>query len=462
MNTLTNISPIDGRYQSQVEELGGYFSEMALMKYRLMVEVEYLIALAKETGVKEIKPISPVNQKKLRGLYEKFSLNDAKIIKKIESITKHDVKAIEYFLQKKLSSFAKASADKDKTNLDKYIPFIHFALTSEDINNLSYSLMWKDGLHSAYLNSLLDIYKNIVDMARKYKATPMLALTHGQTATPTTVGKELAVVAMRLSRQIKQLKNHSLQGKFGGATGTWGAHVVAYPNVNWLNFSSNFIKSLGLEPNLLTIQIEPHDSLAESYHLMNRVNTILIDFCRDTWMYISRGVLAQKNKPGEIGSSTMPHKINPIYFENAEGNLGIANAYFTHLAGKLPISRMQRDLTDSTVLRNQGVALAHSLLATKNILNGLSRLTVNKAQLQKELSENPEVLAEAIQTILRKLGHTDAYEQLKSLTRGQEMNLENIHNFVNELNIPKAEKDKLLKLTPETYTGLASKLVKLI
>ncbi|MBT5337994.1 adenylosuccinate lyase [Candidatus Falkowbacteria bacterium] len=449
MNELTNISPIDGRYSSQTSELSEYFSEMTLMKYRLMIEVEYLIALSKETGVKEIKLISPANQKKLRGFYENFSLADAKVIKKIESITKHDVKAIEYFFQKKI----------EKTPLKNYVPFIHFALTSEDVNNLSFSLMWKDGLHKVYLKSLTEVYKNLRSMAKKYKDTTMLALTHGQTATPTTVGKEIAVVVARIGRQIKQLKNHNLQGKFGGATGTWGAHTVAYPNVNWLNFSSKFIKSLGLEPNLLTIQIEPHDSLAESFQNLIRINTILTDFCRDTWMYISRGIFAQKNKAGEIGSSTMPHKINPIYFENAEGNLGIANAYLSHLSQKLPISRMQRDLTDSTVLRNQGVALSHSLLAVQNILNGLSRLTVNKYQLKKELDENPEVLAEAIQTILRKLGHTNAYEQLKSLTRGQEMTLETIYEFVKNLNIPKIEKDKLLKLTPENYTGLASKLI---
>ena len=300
---------------------------MALMKYRLMVEVEYLIALAKEKNVKEIKTLSPTNKKKLRGYYQNFSLDDAKAIKKIENTTKHDVKAVEYFLQKKI----------EETPLKNYLPFIHFALTSEDINNLSFSLMWKSGLHNIYLRSLLEISKNLTVMARKYKGTAMLALTHGQTATPTTVGKEIAVVVSRLNRQIKQLKNHNLQGKFGGATGTWGAHVVAYPNVNWLNFSSKFIKSLGLEPNLITVQIEPHDSLAESFQNLIRINTILTDFCRDTWMYISRGILAQKNKPGEVGSSTMPHKINPIYFENAEGNLGIANAYLSHLSQKLPI-----------------------------------------------------------------------------------------------------------------------------
>lgn len=452
MSELINISPIDGRYSNQTSELSQYFSEMALMKYRVMIEIEYLIAVSKEKGVKEIKPLSFVQQKKLRSLYEKFSLSDAKAIKKIENKVKHDVKAIEYFLQKKL----------EKISLQKYIPFIHFALTSEDINNLSYSLMWRDGLYQVYLKSLFDIYKNLFTLAKKYKNISMLSLTHGQAATPTTVGKEIAVVVARLDRQIKQLKQHTLQGKLGGATGTWGAHVIAYPNVNWIDFSTKFIKSLGLEPNLITIQIEPHDSMAESFQNLIRINSILTDFCRDTWLYISRGIFTQKNKVGEIGSSTMPHKINPIYFENAEGNLGLANAYLSHLSQKLPTSRMQRDLTDSTVLRNQGVALAHSLLACKNILNGLSRLTINQEQLKKELSGNPEVLAEAIQTILRKLGHNDAYEQLKELTRGEKMTMEYMHDFINNLDLPKSEKQKLLKLTPEKYIGLAKKITGLI
>ncbi|HBU06606.1 MAG TPA: adenylosuccinate lyase [Candidatus Magasanikbacteria bacterium] len=450
-NELTNISPLDGRYSEQTKDLSIFFSEMALMKYRLMIEVEYLILLSEEKSIKEVKLLSPLLQKKLRAIYEKFSIIEAKKIKKIEATTKHDVKAIEYYLQNKLVSL----------KLTVYLPFLHFAITSEDINNLAFSLMWQNGLNNVYLISLLEIKKELTAMAKKFKSTAMLAMTHGQPATPTTVGKEIAVFVARINRQIKQLQNHKLLGKFGGATGTWAAHQIAYPKVDWLKLSTKFIKSLGLEPNLLTIQIEPHDSIAESYQNLARVNTILIDFCRDTWSYISRGVFVQKNKAGEVGSSTMPHKINPIYFENAEGNLGLANALLNHLAQKLPISRMQRDLTDSTVLRNQGVALGHCLLSNKNVLNGLSRLTVNEMQLKKELDDNPEVLAEAIQTILRKCGYNDAYEQLKELTRGQDMTLESIYKFVKILNIPKIEKQKLLKLTPRTYTGLASKTVDL-
>lgn len=426
---------------------------MALMKYRLMVEVEYLIAISKETGIKEIKLLSPINQKKLRSLYEKFSISDAEEIKKIENTTNHDVKAIEYFLQTKLKNL----------KLNSYIPFIHFALTSEDINNLSYSLMWQDGIKKIILPEFIILYKTISTFAQQHKNQPLLALTHGQSATPTTVGKEFSVFANRLDRKMEHLKkNHHLLGKLNGATGGYNAMVVAYPNVDWIKFSKKFVESLGLGFNPLTTQIEPHDSLAEQCRLIQHINTILIDFSRDIWLYIMRGVLGQKKKEGEVGSSTMPHKINPIYFENAEGNFGIANALLNHLAEKLPISRLQRDLSDSTVLRNQGVALGYSLLAVKSILNGLSRLTVNKAQLKKELDENPEVLAEAIQTILRKCGQTNAYEQLKELTRGQNMTLENIYKFIKKLNIPKSEKDKLLNLTPETYTGLASKLVNLI
>jgi adenylosuccinate lyase len=322
--------------------------------------------------------------------------------------------------------------------------------------------MWQDGLKRVYLPTLLSLNKELKKLARRYKGASMLALTHGQSATPTTFGKELAVFCARLDRQISQMKSQSLLGKFGGATGTWSAHMTAYPKVNWLNFSERFIKKLGLEPNLITTQIEPHDSLAESFHQVVRVNSILTDLCRDMWSYISRGILGQKKVAGEVGSSTMPHKINPIQFENAEGNMGVANALLNHLATKLPVSRMQRDLTDSTTLRNQGVALGHSYLALQNILKGLSRITINKTQMSSELNNHWEVLGEAIQTILRKSGKTDAYEQLKTLTQGQSITADSMAKFVSGLNVSDEDKRTLLELTPENYIGLASKLVEIL
>ncbi|OGH58844.1 MAG: adenylosuccinate lyase [Candidatus Magasanikbacteria bacterium RIFCSPHIGHO2_01_FULL_33_34] len=452
MNLLTNISPIDGRYKTSVEELSEYFSEMALMRYRLMVEIEYLIALSIEKNINEIEPLTLEQQNKLKSYYKNFSNEDAQSIKKIEETTNHDVKAIEYFLKEKLQN----------TKFNKYIEFIHFALTSEDINNLAYTLMWNSAIKNIYLPKISEVQEKFIIFAKKNKHQPMLSLTHGQSATPTTVGKEFAVFAHRLQRQILQLSNHKLQGKFGGATGTWGAHNIAYPNIDWINFSKNFISSLNLEPNIITIQIESHDSITESYQIIERINTILIDFTRDIWMYISRGIFGQKKKDNEIGSSAMPHKINPIQFENAEGNLGIANAYFVHLSQKLPISRMQRDLTDSTVLRNQGIPLAHSLLACKNILKGMSRLTINKEKLDEELNNHWEVLAEAIQTVMRKVGYEKPYEKLKELTRGEKVNKQTIYNFINSLEIPEEEKNKLLKLTPHTYIGLSTDVVDLI
>ena len=445
VNPLTSISPLDGRYNKAVEELTEYFSEPALMYYRIKVEIEYLIALGDEKGIKELPAFSKTEQVKLRNIYKNFNSSAAQKVKDIEEITNHDVKAVEYYLQGRL-----------KKSLH---PWIHFALTSEDVNNLSYSLMWQDGLNQVYLPALKTVNKELKKLARKYKNVSMLALTHGQPATPTSLGKEFAVFAGRLQRQLQHIKSHRLLGKLSGATGTWAAHATSYPNINWISFSKRFVKSLGLEPNLITTQIESNDSLAESYHNLIRVNTILLDFCRDIWLYISRGVFGQKTKSGEVGSSTMPHKVNPIQFENAEGNLGIANAYLSHLAQTLPVSRMQRDLSGSTIIRNQGVPLAHSLLACKNIVKGIDRLTVNRKKIQEELDNHWEVLAEAIQTTLRKSGDRLPYERLKNLTRGQKITQEDIQAFVQSLDLPKKEKQTLLDLTPENYTGLAARIV---
>ncbi|MDP6628767.1 MAG: adenylosuccinate lyase [Candidatus Marinimicrobia bacterium] len=445
---LNPVSPLDGRYGNSIKDLSSYFSESALIGYRLKVEIEYLIAFSNEKSIKELPSFSKEEQTRLRNIYKNLNTAGAEKVKEIEATTNHDVKAVEYYIQSKV-----------KKSLH---PWIHIALTSEDVNNLSYSLMWQDGLKQVYLPSLQSVNKKLKKMALKYKYASMLALTHGQPATPTTFGKELAVFCARLDRQINQIKAHKLLGKFGGATGTWSAHIMAYPKTDWTSFASKFIKSLGLEPNLVTTQIEPHDSAVESYHQVVRINSILADLCRDMWSYISRGILEQNQVAWEVGSSTMPHKINPIQFENAEGNVGIANALLNHLATKLPISRMQRDLSDSTALRNQGVALGHSYLALKNVLKGLNRITVNKIQMSKELGDHWEVLAEAIQIILRKSGKQDAYEQLKELTRGQSINTDTLAKFVSRLKIPEEDKQTLMNLTPSSYIGLAPKLVDLI
>jgi len=448
INQLNNISPIDGRYQQQVMELSGFFSEQALMRYRVKVEIEYLIALSNEKGIKELPSFSKTEQVKLHKIYENFNSAAAQKVKDIEATTNHDIKAIEYFLQTKV-----------KKSLHSWI---HFALTSEDVNNLAYTLMWRNGVRKGYIPTLHKLCSTLKQFAQRYKELPMLALTHGQPATPTSLGKEFAVFVSRLQKQLQKMKNHQFQGKLSGATGTWAAHATAYPDINWLTFSKRFVKSLGLEPNLITTQIEPSDSLTESYHNLIRVNTILLDFCRDIWFYISRGIFGQKTKRGEVGSSTMPHKVNPIQFENAEGNLGIANAYLSHLAQTLPVSRMQRDLSGSTVIRNQGLPLAHSLLACKNIQKGLDLLTVNRENIRKELNDHWEVLAEAIQTILRKTGDPQPYERLKELTRGQKITQEDIQTFVQTLELSEEEKQALLDITPENYIGLAAKLVELL
>ena len=444
-NALGALSPLDGRYSSSVKELNAYFSEAALMRYRVYVEVEYLIALGREKKIHELPALSDRQKNRLRSSYQKFDLNSAQIVKNIEAETNHDVKAIEYYIQKHCGA--------------KLHPWIHFALTSEDINNISYTLMWCHAMKQVYVPMLTKLQRDLKAMAKRYRSVPMLSMTHGQPATPTTFGKELGVLFKRIDRQMVQIKKQSFLGKLSGATGTWSAHTSAYPKMDWVKFTSKFVRSLGLQPNTVTTQIEPHDSMAESFHQILRINSILKDLCQDLWMYVSRGILSQKKVAGEVGSSTMPHKINPIQFENAEGNLGLSNALLSHLAQKLPISRMQRDLTDSTVLRNQGVALGYSFLALKSISKGLSRITINKNKMKFELNEHWEVLAEAIQTILRKEGKIDAYEKLKDLTRGEKINESSITDFISSLKISNENKDALLSLKPESYVGKASDII---
>jgi len=449
MNPLLAISTIDGRYCEDTKELTGFFSETALFKYRVLVEIEYLILLS---SALKLKPVLSTDKiKALRNLYQNFSEKDILEIKTIEEKTKHDIKAVEYFIKNKLKN----------NNLEAYSSFVHFALTSEDINNLAYHLMWQDAIKNIYLPSIIILKNGLKKLSKKYAVIPLLSLTHGQSATPTTVGKEINVFATRLDRQITQLQRHKLTGKLNGATGTFGAHTIAYPEVNWLSFSHKFVTSLGLEPNLVTTQVEPNDSLAESYQNIFRVNTILIDLCRDFWLYISRGIFIQQKKDGEVGSSTMPHKINPIQFENAEGNLGLANAYFNHLAGTLPISRLQRDLSNSTVIRNQGVPLAHSVLSIKQIVKGLDRLQINLEKVNSELNDHWEILSEAIQTVFRKYNDDTAYEKMKALTQGQKIDKQSLKKIINESKLPTKEKSKLLLLTPKTYIGLAEKLARL-
>ena len=447
-NQLGALSPLDGRYSNSVKELNGFFSEAAIMRYRIYVEVEYLIALSFEKKIEEFPALTKEQIEDLRKIYRSFDMESAKHIKEVESETNHDVKAVEYYIQQKTEK--------------SFHPWIHFALTSEDVNNLSYSLMWQQGLKQVYIPQLKSVHNELKRLAKRFKKAPMLSMTHGQPATPTTFGKELAVFCSRLNDKIQLLKNQKLSGKLSGATGTWSAHLSAYPKVNWPRFSSRFIKSIGLKPNLITTQIEPHDSLVESYQCVHHINSIMKDLCMDMWLYISRGILGQKKVAGEVGSSTMPHKINPIQFENAEGNIGISNALFSYLAEKLPISRMQRDLTDSTTLRNQGSALGYSFLALKNVLKGLSRITIHKHKMSAELDNHWEVVSEAIQTILRKHGQSKAYEQLKEFTRGEAINRKILADYILELDIPKEDKDMLLSLTPQTYTGAASKIFDLL
>ena len=453
MNTLTALSPIDGRYASKVDSLRPYLSEFGLIHARVTVEVRWLQTLANHADIHEIQPFSAATNERLDAIVANFSEADAMRIKDIERTTNHDVKAVEYFLKEKIADI---DALKDAGE------FIHFACTSEDINNLSHALMLKSG-RDVLAQSMQKIIDEIAALAETHADQPMLSRTHGQTASPTTLGKEMANVAYRLHRQLKQFNNVELLGKINGAVGNYNAHLSAYPQIDWAKNAEHFVTSLGLTFNPYTTQIEPHDYIAELFDALRRYNTILIDFNRDVWTYISLGYFKQKLKDGEVGSSTMPHKVNPIDFENSEGNLGIANAVLAHLGEKLPISRMQRDLTDSTVLRNMGVGFAQSLIAFDACLKGIGKLELNANRLNEDLALAQEVLAEPIQTVMRRYNVEKPYEKLKALTRGQAMTREMMVNFVNgdELTaVPETERQRLADLTPATYTGTAAQQAK--
>ncbi|HHW78314.1 MAG TPA: adenylosuccinate lyase [Xanthomonadaceae bacterium] len=448
LTALTAISPIDGRYADQTAGLRPIFSEYGLIRHRVLVEVRWLQALARHPGISEVPPLGEHANRILEGLVEHFSLADAQRVKNIERATNHDVKAVEYLLKERIAGNAELEAVSE---------FIHFACTSEDINNLAYALMLREARAQALLPGLDGLIDAITRLARQYADQPMLARTHGQPASPTTLGKEMANTTYRLKRQRAQLATTPLLGKINGAVGNYNAHLAAYPEVDWEDFAHRFVtEELGLDWNPYTTQIEPHDYLAEFFHVVMRANTVLLDFCRDVWSYIAIGYFRQKTVAGEIGSSTMPHKVNPIDFENAEGNLGVANALLDHLAAKLPVSRWQRDLTDSTVLRTLGIGLAHSLVAYQSCLKGIGKLEVDAAMLEADLAANWEVLAEPIQTVMRRYGIEQPYEQLKVLTRGQRVDRETLRTFVATLAIPEEAKQRLLALTPATYTGNAA------
>ena len=445
---LTAISPIDGRYGSKVEAFRPIFSEFGLIRYRVEVEVRWLQALAKHPQITEVAEFSGTANQLLDAIVSQFSEADAQSIKDIEKTTNHDVKAVEYFLKQKIA---------DNAELNAINEFIHFACTSEDINNLSYALMLKEG-RETLLPQITETIAAIKKVALDTADQPMMSRTHGQTASPTTTGKEFANVVARLLRQKEQFESVELLGKINGAVGNYNAHSVAYPEVNWEKFAKDFVESLGLFWNAYTIQIEPHDYIAEYFHALSRFNTILLDFNRDVWGYISLGYFKQKTIAGEVGSSTMPHKVNPIDFENSEGNLGLANAIFSFLSEKLPVSRWQRDLTDSTVLRNIGVGIAHTSIAIQSSLKGISKLEINVETIENDLDNNWEVLAEPIQTVMRRYGIEKPYEKLKELTRGHRITPEDLTVFVNNLEIPDDAKKVLLDLTPRGYTGYAEKL----
>ena len=445
LSSLTALSPVDGRYASKTSDLRQYFSEYGLIKHRVLVEVRWLQALANHKDIVEVPVFSKEANQFLENLLESFDETDAQRIKDIERTTNHDVKAVEYYLKEKIV---------DNAELHAVTEFIHFACTSEDINNLSHALMLKGG-RQVLLHEMDQVTSAIKSLAHDYAEIPLLCRTHGQPASPSTLGKEMANVVYRLQKQRTQTAQVEILGKINGAVGNYNAHLSAYPEIDWQSFAKDFVESLGIIWNPYTIQIEPHDYIAELFDATGRYNTILIDFCRDIWSYISIGYFKQKVIAGEVGSSTMPHKVNPIDFENAEGNLGMANAMMTHLSQKLPISRWQRDLTDSTVLRTLGVGFGHTSIAFQSALKGISKLEVNEEAIAADLNQNWEVLAEPVQTVMRRYGIEKPYEKLKELTRGQRINAEIMSEFIQSLEIPQEAKDLLLEMTPASYIGNA-------
>ena len=453
LSALTALSPVDGRYASKTSSLRQYFSEYGLIKHRVLVEVRWLQALAKDTSIAEVAEFSNDANQALENILTNFNEGDAQRIKEIERTTNHDVKAVEYYLKEKI---------EDNAELHAVTEFIHFACTSEDINNLSHALILKGGRDTVLLSEMDQLIEAIKNLAHDYAEIPMLCRTHGQPASPSTLGKEMANVVYRLQRQREQIADVVILGKINGAVGNYNAHLSAYPDLNWEAFAKNFVEGLGITWNPYTTQIEPHDYIAEMFDATARFNTIVIDFCRDIWSYISIGYFKQKVIAGEVGSSTMPHKVNPIDFENAEGNMGMANAMMTHLSQKLPVSRWQRDLTDSTVLRTLGVGFGHTSIAIQSTLKGISKLEVNEAVIAKDLDSNWEVLAEPVQTVMRRYGIEKPYEKLKELTRGQRINAQMMAEFIETLEIPQEAKSLLLEMSPATYIGNAIKQAKSI
>lgn len=450
IHSLCAISPLDGRYASKVDSLQSIFSEYGLIKNRVRVELAWFKALSEHEQIAELPPLSKEIIAEMETISAQFSIQDAELVKEFEATTNHDVKAVEYWIKKRLSKYPE---------FIKVNEFIHFACTSEDINNLSHALMLQEARHDVLLPTLNNIINILKNMAHEFANIPMMCRTHGQSATPSTMGKEIANVIYRLIRQIELLEKQEILGKINGAVGNYNAHLSAYPDIDWQEHCKKFVEKLSLTFNPYTTQIEPHDYMAELFNIISRINTILIDFSRDIWGYVSLGYFKQKLKEGEVGSSTMPHKVNPIDFENAEGNLGIANAVLNHLSNKLPISRWQRDLTDSTVLRNMGVGIGYSLLAYTSLVRGLNKLEINTQVIDNDIDNSWELLAEPIQTVMRRYGVEKPYEQLKALTRGERgMTAERIREFVLQLNIPADAKEQLLNLTPRTYTGRATQL----